>query len=50
MMRTFRMQIAGMIAARLRPLLRLADWSCKFIALQGPIDRNHAVLVRKTRL
>ena len=37
-------------AANVRPLLRLADWSCMFAAKQGPIDRLEATPIRKARV
>ena len=36
--------------ARLRPLIRLAGWSCMFVTTQGPDVQLDAGLIGKTRL
>jgi hypothetical protein len=48
-MSTLRTYIAE-TATRVRPLIRLADWSCMFVATQGPIDQLEAKLIRKARV
>jgi hypothetical protein len=49
MMRNTRTHIAG-IAARFRPLIRLADWSCMSVTTRGPNFQLEAGLTRKTRV
>ena len=48
-MRNARTHIAG-IAVCVRPLTRLADWSCMSAVAQGPNDQLVAALIRKTRV
>jgi len=48
-MRNARTHIAG-IAARLHPLMRLADWSCMSVTTRGPDFQLEAGLIRKTRV
>ena len=48
-MSTLRTHIAK-TATCVRPLVRLADWSCMSVATQGPIDRFEAKLIRKARV
>jgi len=38
------------LATGVRPLIRLADWSCMSVMTQGPNDQLVAVLIRKTRV
>jgi hypothetical protein len=37
-------------AARLRPLIRLADWSCVSVMKRGPNFQLEAGLIRKARV
>jgi len=37
-------------AARVRPLIRLADWSCMSVMTQGPNFQLQAGLIRKARM
>ena len=37
-------------AALVRPLIRLADWSCMSVMTQGPNFRLEAGLIRKARV
>jgi len=48
-MRNARTDIAK-TAACVRPLTRLADWSCMSAVTRGPIDQLVAGLIRKTRV
>ena len=48
-MRKARTYIAG-TAARVRPLIRLADWSCMSVATRGPNFQLEAGLIRKARV
>ena len=48
-MSTLRTHIAE-TATCVRPLNRLADWSCMFVAMQGSIDQLEAKLIRKARV
>jgi len=48
-MRNARTHIAW-IAARLHPLMRLADWSCMSVTTRGPDFQLEAGLIRKTRV
>ena len=48
-MRIARTDIAG-FAARVRPLVRLADWSCMSVMTQGPDVQLEAGLIRKARV
>ena len=48
-MRTARTHIAE-TAARVRPLIRLADWSCMSAMTQGPNFQLQAGLIRKARV
>jgi hypothetical protein len=48
-MSTLRTHIAE-TATRVRPLIRLADWSCMFVAKQGPVYRLKAKPIRKARV
>ncbi len=41
--------IAG-FAARVRPLVRLANWSCMSVMTQGPDFQLEAELIRKARV
>ena len=36
--------------ARVRPLIRLADWSCMSVTTQGPNLQPEAGLIRKARV
>jgi hypothetical protein len=47
-MRNARTHIAA-TAARVRPLVRLADWSCMFVTTQGPDSQLDTGLIGKTR-
>jgi hypothetical protein len=49
MMRNVCTYIAG-TDARVRPLIRLADWSCMFVTTRGPDVQLDAGLIGKTRL
>jgi hypothetical protein len=48
-MRIARTHIAG-FAARVRPSVRLADWSCMSVMTQGPDFQLEAELIRKARV
>ena len=48
-MRNARTHIAE-TAARVRPLIRLADWTCMSVTTQGPIFQLEAGLIRKARV
>ena len=48
-MRNARTHIAE-TAAHVRPLIRLADWSCMSVTTQGPIFQLEAGLIRKARV
>jgi hypothetical protein len=48
-MRNARTHIAE-IAARVRPLMRLADWSCVSVMMRGPNFQLEAGLIRKARV
>jgi hypothetical protein len=48
-MRNVRTHIAGN-AARVRPLIRLADWSCMSVMTRGRDSRFKAELIRKARV
>jgi len=48
-MRNVRTHIAE-TAARVRPLIRLADWSCMSAMTQGPNFQLQAGLIRKARM
>ena len=37
-------------AARVQPLIRLADWSCMSVMTQGPNFQLEAGLIRKARV
>jgi hypothetical protein len=37
-------------AVRVRPLIRLADWSCMSVMTDGPNFQFEAGLIRKTRV
>ena len=48
-MRIARTHIAG-TAIRVRPLVRLADWSCMSVMTRGPNFQLETGLIRKTRV
>jgi hypothetical protein len=48
-MRNTRTHITG-IAARARPLMRLADWSCMSVTTRGRYFQLEAALIRKARV
>jgi hypothetical protein len=48
-MRNVRTHIAGN-AARVRPLIRLADWSCMSVVTRGPKFQLETALIRKARV
>jgi len=48
-MRNARTHIAE-TAARVQPLIRLADWSCMSVMTWGPNFQLEAELIRKTRV
>jgi len=48
-MRDARTHIAGTVA-RVRPLARLADWSCMFVTTWGLNVQLEAGLIRKARM
>ena len=48
-MRNARTLIAA-TAASVRPLIRLADWSCMSVMAQGPNFQPEAGLIRKARV
>ena len=48
-MRNARTHIAE-TAARVRPLIRLADWSCMSVTTRGPNFQLEAGLIRKARV
>jgi hypothetical protein len=48
-MRNVRTHIAA-TAARVRPLIRLADWSCMPVMTWGPNFQLEAGLIRKARV
>jgi hypothetical protein len=48
-MRNERTHIAE-TAVRVRPLIRLADWSCMSVMAQGPNFQLEAGLIRKARV
>jgi hypothetical protein len=48
-MSTLRTYIAD-TAANVRPLIRLAAWTCMSVAKQGPFDRLEATPIRKARV
>jgi hypothetical protein len=48
-MRNARTHIAE-TAARVRPLIRLADWSCMSVTTRGPNFQLKAGLIRKARV
>jgi hypothetical protein len=48
-MRIERKHIAD-FALRVRPLVRLADWSCTSVMTQGPVFQLGPKLIRKARV
>jgi hypothetical protein len=48
-MRNSRIHIAE-TAARVRPLIRLVDWSCMFVMARGPNIQLEAGLIGKARV